>query len=195
MEDKEIKALVRKYLEGYCTKEERETVETWYLNEVDQLRDELAQPDYDASKKEIWNKIADQRNIKVQKQYPFYRITAVAAAIFLVVGVGVYFFAGKTATEDLQESLYVNDVQPGGNKAYLTLANGKQITLTDAANGKLAEESGVKVTKAADGKLIYSISDALASKGDKGLNTITTPKGGKYEVVLSDGSRVLLNAA
>ncbi|HWW40803.1 MAG TPA: hypothetical protein VNZ46_15915, partial [Pedobacter sp.] len=82
---------------------------------------------------------------------------AAAAAILLVVGLGVFFYTqrhleGSGATRDL----LANDIKPGGNKAYLVLSNGKRVSLTDAANGELAKEAGVEITKTADGQVVYA---------------------------------------
>jgi transmembrane sensor len=125
---------------------------------------------------------------------------AAAVAILLVVGLGVFFYTqrhleGSAATRDL----LANDIKPGGNKAYLVLSNGKRVSLTDAANGELAKEAGVEITKTADGQVIYSARGSVgASDGIKysnALNTIETPRGGQYQIRLPDGSKVWLNAA
>jgi ferric-dicitrate binding protein FerR (iron transport regulator) len=123
---------------------------------------------------------------------------AAAAAVLLVVGLGVFFYTqrhleGSAATRDL----LANDIKPGGNKAYLILSNGKRLSLTDAANGELAKEAGVEITKTADGQVIYTApGDPGAGRDDGGaLNTIETPRGGQYQVRLPDGSKVWLNAA
>lgn len=81
---------------------------------------------------------------------------------------------------------------PGTEGAILTLADGKQIILDSAANGSLAVEGRTKVINK-DGQLVYEIEgrvpDALL------YNTMTTPKGKQYQLVLADGSKVWLNAA
>nr|WP_199081764.1 FecR family protein [Pedobacter sp. ASV19] len=135
--------------------------------------------------------------IKQAKRKTLWPRIAAAAAILLVVGLGVFFYTqrhveGSGATRDL----LANDIKPGGNKAYLVLSNGKRVSLTDAANGELAKEAGVEITKTADGQVIYTAranSDGI--KYSNALNTIETPRGGQYQVRLPDGSKVWLNAA
>ncbi|RZJ76387.1 MAG: FecR family protein, partial [Flavobacterium sp.] len=84
-----------------------------------------------------------------------------------------------------------NTIVPGSNNAVLTLANGNQISLNDKENGILASQSGVIITKNKDGQLQYQIkADAPA-----GINTISTPRGGQYQLILVDGTKVWLNAA
>lgn len=83
------------------------------------------------------------------------------------------------------------DVLPGGRKALLTLGNGTVITLDDAANGPLAKQGASTVIKL-NGKLDYKVSSP--GNQETVYNTISTPRGGQYQVELPDGSMVWLNA-
>jgi transmembrane sensor len=90
-------------------------------------------------------------------------------------------------------------IQPGGNKATLTLTDGSVIALDDLSNGEIANTSGISVSKAADGQLVYKIDNsetALANRknGIIEYNTISTPRGGQYQINLPDGSKVWLNS-
>jgi transmembrane sensor len=122
---------------------------------------------------------------------------AAAAIILLVLSVGGYFIFNNPAPKQIAETgkqkLHKNDVAPGGNKAILTLANGSQIVLDSAANGALTQQGNSKIIKLNNGQLAY---DPLNQKpGEVLYNTISTPNGGQYQIVLSDGSKVWLNAA
>lgn len=88
---------------------------------------------------------------------------------------------------------YANDVPPGKLGATLMLANGKRIRLSDVADGALASESGVSISKTANGQVVYKV----IQKGivSNARNTMSTEKGETYFVVLPDGSKVWLNAA
>src|SRR5205085_10936617 len=83
-------------------------------------------------------------------------------------------------------------VLPGGNKAILTLANGQQIILDSAANGTLTSQGNTKVIKLDSGQLAYT---ATGASDEVLYNSISTPRGGQYQIVLADGSKVWLNAA
>ena len=85
-----------------------------------------------------------------------------------------------------------NDVQPGGDKAILTLANGSQIVLDSAANGIVAQQGNTEVMKLANGQLVYK--GAGDQSNEVLYNTMVTPRGGQYRLILPDGSRVWLNA-
>lgn len=121
---------------------------------------------------------------------------AAVAAVLLFVSAALYFYMrpGQTVGNmNLTAQHENNDVRPGGNKAILTLADGSEISLTDAADGKLASQSGITITKTQDGALIYEIGKASPGAAAQ-YNTISTPAGGQYQVNLPDGSKVWLNA-
>jgi len=122
---------------------------------------------------------------------------AAAAAILILLATGSYFFfstmkANQMAIAPVQ-GMSKNDVAPGSSKAILYLANGQKINLDSAHNGQLASLSGTKVIKTDSGKLLY----ASANENDlipAGLNTLSTPRGGIYQITLPDGTQAWLNA-
>jgi ferric-dicitrate binding protein FerR (iron transport regulator) len=121
-----------------------------------------------------------------------------AAAILLLLASGSYFFLGRQQSKKevavVKKNVPVNDVAPGGNKAVLTLADGSTIILDSAQNGTLSSQGNIKIIKLDDGQLAYDRSGVKASP-EVLYNTISTPKGGQYQLTLSDGSKVWLNAA
>lgn len=85
------------------------------------------------------------------------------------------------------------DIAPGGNRAILTLANGKQIVLTNAQNGFLAQQGGTQINKTGNGQVIYNAAQSIGGT-DTAYNVITTPRGGQYTIILPDSSKVYLDA-
>lgn len=126
-----------------------------------------------------------------------WRRIAVAAAILLLLGAGTWFLVDKKSgpspnQQPVAQVRFKNDIRPATDKAVLTLANGSQIILDDAANGNLSSQGGTQVIKL-DGELSYN---AVADPNQPVLyNTISTAKGKQYKLVLADGSKVWLNAA
>lgn len=120
-----------------------------------------------------------------------------AAAIMLAASVGGYvWYANQSkelvATSDNKRE-QTTDIVPGGNKAVLTLADGSTIMLDSASTGNLAQQGNTRIIKLSSGQLSYSAGKSLST--EVLYNTISTPRGGQYQVVLPDGSKVWLNAA
>ncbi len=136
---------------------------------------------------------ADSREKQPMARYRFlYAKKWAAAVILLLCATAGFFFLKPPKPEQPQQVAIQHDAAPGSNKATLTLADGKVISLTDADTGKIATDAGLVITKQADGQLLYEV--ATVSGETDGYNTITTPYGGKYEIVLQDGTRVMLNS-
>lgn len=124
---------------------------------------------------------------------PYY---AAAAIIFCIFSAGAFYFLNnKPVPQIVQSSIQISDssvITPGGNKAILTLSNGTSINLTNAQNGALTTQGSIKISKV-NGVLSYN---SLNSKNLEMLyNTISTPRGGQYQLILTDGTKVWLNAA
>jgi transmembrane sensor len=128
-----------------------------------------------------------------------WRKLAVAALVLLIAGKAVLFFLPVSPTKTPlvgagQPASYAHDLPPGRNNAILTLADGHSITLDSAANGRLAQQGNTKVIKL-NGQIAYRNTGGV--QGDEAMlfNTISTARGNQYQLVLSDGSKVWLNAA
>ena len=173
--------------------------------ELESFMMELRQePDSYSSRRQVdWESIWDTiHQSAIQPVTPVRKMKwlRVAVAIIILIGISVYFFNGNILKRSTKDEIVKtepkqelnNDVLPGGNKAILTLANGSQIVLDSASNGIVAQQGNTEVMKLANGQLVYK------GAGDQAnevlYNTMVTPHGGQYRLVLSDGSRVWLNA-
>jgi len=190
--------LFEKYQSGSASSEEKLLLENWYHQEVLQQKLSETEADFFALKDQIWSGVLERTGIAGElssvKVLLLWKKLTIAASVALIIGIGGYFVheAGKVQTEQIV--VYTKDIQPGSNNATLTLANGKKITLSEVANGKLAEEAGVRINKADNGQLTYTVIDNQVSSENK-INTLSTAMGQTYSIVLPDGSRVWLNAA
>jgi transmembrane sensor len=121
---------------------------------------------------------------------------ASAAAIFILIGLGIWWkIASDPATEIAQTAQpKTEDVKPGGAKALLTLSDGSAIELASAKSGFLTRQGAAEVSKSQDGVLVYNAKPGNAT-AKININTLATPKGGQYEMLLPDGSKVWLNAS
>lgn len=122
-------------------------------------------------------------------------IAGVGVLALCLMTAGYLYFtrerASEVATASKKSPSFKNDVLPGGERATLTLADGTSIVLDSAQNGAIAQQGNTKVIKI-NGKLAYT-----GASGSPAIlyNKISTPRGGKYQVELPDGSKVWLNAA
>lgn len=120
-----------------------------------------------------------------------------AAAVVLVAGVSaIWWEISRSARNDEAVVTTVpknQDIQPGSNKAVLTLADGSTIVLDHAANGNLAKQGNASVVKLSNGQLAYKVGSGLSR--EMVYNSMRTPRGGQYRLTLPDGSTVWLNAA
>jgi transmembrane sensor len=85
-------------------------------------------------------------------------------------------------------------IVPGSNKAILTLADGSKINLDNSGKGTITHQGLATVNKSNNGQLIYKIGGKVQPAAML-YNTATTPRGGQYQLILSDGTKVWLNAA
>jgi hypothetical protein len=112
------------------------------------------------------------------------------------VGLGTYLLLNSDTKQQREVAIQkqpTKDIAPGSNKAILRLADGTEILLDSAHDGTLAQQGVVKIIKLNNGQLAYN---PQKGKSEEILyNTITTPKGGQYQLVLADGTKVWLNAA
>lgn len=118
----------------------------------------------------------------------------IAAALFLAVcaiGIRLYLISDTTPPTEVAKTKH--DVKPGKNQATLTLADGSIVALDSIHTGSIAQQAGLIITKQKDGTLLYEV--ANQNKLGDGTNTISTPMGGKYTVVLADKTTITLNSA
>ncbi|SEN01453.1 FecR family protein [bacterium A37T11] len=110
------------------------------------------------------------------------------AALFIVaLATALYFYRSNPIVH--RKSTLVNEIGPGRNRATLTLADGTKVALDTAQKEIIVQNEEVKYNS---GTLIVTRkSDIVNSQ----LLTLSTPKGGQYQVILEDGTKVWLNAA
>lgn len=124
-----------------------------------------------------------------------WRRMAAAAVILVTSSICLWLFRTRPMPHPPGSNLTLskNDVMPGSNKAVLTLGNGVSIALDSTANGLLAKQGNATIFKTNSGQLAYNTTGQEPT--NIVYNTLVTPRGGGFQLVLPDGSKVWLNAA
>lgn len=183
MEQPDHQQEIEKFIDGYFDGDDEADAGNPALREEIQarLRETIRQPERTA------------RIIHFRRNWTW----AAAAIMFVVLTGGIIYLyrSGRHADPPAAraEESVGNDLAPGGNKAVLTLANGHKVVLDSASNGLLSQQGPVKIMKLDNGKLAYSSS--LERAKEMVYNTLSTPPGGQYQLTLSDGTKVWLDAA
>lgn len=210
MDTRIIKELLDRYIAGNASPAEQKLVETWL--------DENEFPDNEWSgmseeSRLVWmNDLHEELNKTIQNSdpspsddktfvsLPWYRkmYFHLAAAVIIIIAAGSWYFLfnEKTATKQAVASVSQknDDVLPGTNKAILTLDGGETVILDESQNGVLAKQGNTEISKKGS-QLVYNGNTGEGNAKAVSYNILTTPRGGQYNLVLPDGSKVWLNAA
>ena len=206
-----IPELIFKELRAEITDSELEELKEWvarseghrifYEKFISEERLHAEMVEFYEFKKSVFEKISREVPELRPRVVPLYSKgvwSYAAAVILLVLMAGGYMWRNRSVPSPADKGKDVvrhigNDRLPGGDRATLTLADGSSIVLDSAHNGMLMRQSGAKILKLNNGQLVYnSIHEKPAGIA---YNTLVTPRGGQYQVVLPDGSKVWLNAA
>ncbi|WP_113652101.1 FecR family protein [Pedobacter namyangjuensis] len=195
---RDFQQIIENYVSGKATPEEIAFIEAYYAkleNQPDVL-DEFTSADSVEFAKINFEAIQTKIKKAERKPRSFYKY-AVAAVLFLSLGMTVFYTLRKDIiSKPVAEQTVAKkiDVDPGSDKATLTLADGSTIVLDNTNTAEVFHKNGLIISKTKSGELIYKIENASSTKPNA-YNTITTPKGGQYQVLLPDGTKVWLNAA
>lgn len=197
MNQTEFLALLQKYQEGTLSNEEKDKLNAWYLDKASNSNQQLNEYELEDSYDYLKSKLPLHQEPKVIRIWP--RV-AVAASIAVLLGTGIFYFAKPEKEPNIQVTEKQVEIAPGGNRGILTLSNGKQIVLSDiTAKDTIAKEGDqdeVTIKIDANGVITYVINPnvAAAKEDENSFNTLSTPTGGQYNIVLADGTKVFLNA-
>ncbi len=204
MNSDELRILLEKLQAGTITGEERQKLDAWdqVAEKQEGLTALLTENERGELRRRLWNNIQTQTNtaatvIPVSKgiKRKLYARIAVAASILVFITAGTLYWMNRSTQPDMavRQPIQQQDIQPGGDKAVLTLADGTTVQLDNSKNGMLAIQGNATILKLDNGQIAYNI--GTEQSGALHYNTITTPVGGQFKVILPDGSKVTLNAA
>jgi ferric-dicitrate binding protein FerR (iron transport regulator) len=207
-----MQELFRKYLDNQCSPNEVKELFIYFDNPENeailrrQIIENLENIEADDDERQ-WRPTTDKIFDQIKKQLasekgrvvPFFRRNwiRIAAAVILLIGAySLYNYINRTGIPQpaiVKTDTGSDEIRPGGNKAILALADGSTINLETATGDALPKQGNTNLLKLASGQLTYkSLNEKPA---DVLYNSVTTPRGGQYQVTLSDGTIAWLNAA
>lgn len=172
----------------------------WFDSIYDEssLKEQLKEFITDDEKANLWSryqqKFPEQFVEPINKRKPW-KILVAAASVAIIVGAALYvFFIGRHSHKNDQvTATNLQDIEPGTDKAILDMSDGRRFVLDEIADGVIDEKGSAKIIKL-KGALSYDKSDKNDKSAAVVYSTIRTPRGGQYQVILPDGSKVWLNA-
>jgi ferric-dicitrate binding protein FerR (iron transport regulator) len=173
----QLESLAEKKLLGTINEQEQQLLQQWLDRQPGEQLDWHSDDTNEAAlKKRLYERICKSADVSSKPRAISLLPTSwlrYAAAVIIVLGVASYIRWGGWNNADsskLAERTGLgksDDIVPAGTKAILTLASGKKIALDNSSSGQLIQPGGIE---------------------------LTTPKGGQYQVILPDGTKVWLNA-
>ena len=159
------------------------------LDEIVAIRQKLSGQSYGENSEEeflyLEKSIYDRKSRRMTLRW------SIAASIILLVGL----FVGRTISgvRDIHEEqeLAKSVMQPGTSKAILMMADGKEVVLEQGQNLNILLNERVRVATSSQGIVYEEYGKGMVTEE---YNKLTTPIGGEYSLVLSDGTKVFLNA-
>lgn len=146
------------------------------------LSEEAAHVRWDEMFAKITGQQAPQRRSRLRALYwP-------AAAALVALLAGVYFLLQQRSAPPP-----LTDVLPAKAGTMLTLADGSMVMLDSVDNGLITAQGAAHVSFK-DSGLVYDAS-GIPATGSTAYNTINTPRGRQFHLMLADGTEVWLNSA
>jgi ferric-dicitrate binding protein FerR (iron transport regulator) len=207
----QIAELLAKFLKGHLNRQESEIVDSWIQENPRNRRlwEKLTNPDFLENRLKYWRQGEDTelswRGLAAEiyadrnkTRFTIRRALSYAAIILpllLACGAGWYILShsGKKPPVARETGLTGINLLPHGKVARLILGNGQILNLNDSLHDLITEKDGTKLQNQSS-SIIYSAGDHT-DKTIQIYNTLITPRGGEYQIRLSDGTKVWLNAS
>jgi len=195
-----IEKIIVKYMTKSATADDLYILSEWVKSQINRevFKDyvkthyaiyyNMSKPDSKKALDKLLFKIQKEKSFVYRlKKSPIYKYAAAAVIVGIITS--IYFFKdnmSNNAIKNITPIIVNTSIEPGSDKATLTLDDGSQIvlekgssfqTLNAISNGeKISYEANNLKTK----KVVY--------------NYLTIPRGGQFFITLSDGTKVWLNS-
>lgn len=188
--------LIHKYQHGELKGAEKELMDQWFDSFASDESGRWTAEERQTLQRRNMTKLDVEKQAVPNRFIAFKKWIPYAAAVLLMATVGgMYLWYPRSSTVQLpmisetEVGLDQEHIRPGTNKATLTLSDGTTVALSEAYAGIVTEQGAIKY---ADGNTLFAEEQMRA---EIPYATLTVPRGGHYQVVLPDGSKVWLNSA
>ena len=198
MKENEIDRMLADIIAGEkISEEDQRLLEEWKLyseknlyfeKEVRELARAGSELKFRKTKSSIFERV--EQDVKKQRKIRFMQRVLVAASIVLFVGLTFYFMFLPGKQENEFQQMAATTIVHGGARAELILPRGEVIPLDTMTRVVLAGDSLLQVTSSRN-TLIYN---SEINNEQVEYHTIRVPRGGEYNLLLSDNTKVYLNA-
>lgn len=186
MEHKDVRKLLKKYRKGRASAYEKSLIESWYLSYKHENANPLTSEQFD--------QINDRKFVypeaKVTSAWDWYKV----AAVLLILS-SIAFSVYKWGGTDSQTLSHVELERVEFEEDYVRPENHAFLTVGEKTYELNTEKSGIRIT---DGGVSYMDQGGVLHDfdSDEILElTVETSRGGRFQVVLPDGSLVWLNSS
>lgn len=195
----EIADIIVAFIKGEATPQQIGVLDDW-VNESEEnkrlfvsLLDETAFEQRRVEQKvsdgeEAFEQVRAKKMQKARKNRLYNISIAASVAIVLVSGILMYWMSipGSNNHTAQQEIITI-----GRSRAFLTLATGEKVVLDKQDTVLRSRATNIRVQE--KGEVSYESADCVAS-AEVEYNTMETPRGAEFQLMLSDGTKVWLNA-
>lgn len=193
----EIDTILMRYLLNESSSEEREMVSRWiaenpenqlYFDRIERLHRQMQR----LVQSEAIRCEYSVLRFKMRRNSWWRRLPGIAACVFLFLGIGTGLYLYNYSGEPESVVVVSSAIPPGESRAILHLSSGETVDLR-ADNRRLQEKDGTWIQVSEKGSMNYSVSPKAASS-EEVFNRLEIPRGGEFNLVLSDGTEVWLNS-
>ena len=203
-----VAGLIGKLLNGDISSDERLWLKNWMdESEANQaLFNKLTDPEHLEKQLKYWNKIDNHsaweklqgklETTEKTHRFKYSSLLKYAAAVVLLLTVSILIYQGNDKSpKKLVNKIAQESINPGTNHAILILNDGQKVTLKKHAKISLNEADGTAVSNQNDVLTYKQNGQGVDAEQKLTYNTIMVPRGGEYQLILADGSKVWMNSA
>jgi transmembrane sensor len=189
MDEKELKELLEKYINGTASADEKRLVKSYYNHLLSTKGNDADRQMIERATSQMRSVISTHTQVAMpetlrRRLYTRWAKYAAVLILFMSATVVIYHYAQNDQAPEFV-SVYGDDVLPGSNRATLSIAGRETITLSEEHQSLINDGSTIR----------YSDGTAVSAVEQIQIATVTTPVAGQYQVQLPDGSRAWLNAS